>query len=301
MAAMDRQNVNTILAALDLEAGSAAVLTCAIQLATAHSARLILLHVIEAEPLSQAASVLGRSENELRTQLKRQALATIEPLLIESGRTRRTEVQVEFGSPHDIITHMAKERHADVILVGPGKGRSLRERFLGGTADRVIRTAHTSVLVVRKGAEEPYRRAAVAVDFSPQSAAAIKEARRLAPEADLQLVHAADIPLGFQQAMLHAGTPEIEIQKYYSAKIAKARNDLSSFGRAVARADKVATRVLEGEPGPALVRLSKAHRVDLIAMGPHGRGVIRQALLGSATLRALKEATCDILIAIKPH
>ena len=295
------EKVDTIMAAFDLEAGSEAVLTRAIQLARTHAARLVLLHVVEAEPLLQAASASGRRENNLRRQVKRQALATIEPLLIESGRTRRTEVQVEFGSPHDIITHMAKERHADVILVGPGKGRTSRERFLGGTADRVIRTAHASVLVVRKGAEGPYRRVAVAVDFSPQSATAVKEVRKLAREADLQLVHAADIPLGFQQAMLHAGTPQIEIQKYYSARIAKARDDLSSFGRAVVEADKVATRVLEGDPGPALVRFSKAHRVDLLAMGPHGRGVIRQALLGSVTLRALIEVTCDILVAIKPH
>jgi nucleotide-binding universal stress UspA family protein len=165
----------------------------------------------------------------------------------------------------------------------------------------VIRTADTSVLVVRKRAEEPYRRVAVAVDFSPQSATAVKEALKLAREADLQLVHAADIPLGFQQAMLHAGTPQIEIQKYYSARIAKARDDLSSFGRAVVGAEKVVTRVLEGEPGPALVRFSRAHLVDLLAMGPHGRGGIRQTLLGSVTLRVLKEATCDILIAIKPH
>ena len=136
------EKVNTIMAAFDLEAGSEAVLTRAIQLARTHAARLVLLHVVEAEPLLQAAFASGRRENNLRRQVKRQALATIEPLLIESGRTRRTEVQVEFGSPHDIITHMAKERHADVILVGPGKGRTSRERFLGGTADRVIRTAH---------------------------------------------------------------------------------------------------------------------------------------------------------------
>jgi nucleotide-binding universal stress UspA family protein len=300
MAAMDMQNVNTILAALDLEAGSNAVLTRAIQLATAHGARLILLHVIEAEPLSQAASVSGRSENELRHQLKRQALATIEPLLIKNGRTRRTDVQVEFGSPHDIVTHVAKERHADVIVVGPGKGRSIRERFLGSTADRVIRTAHASVLVVRKGVREPYRRVVIAVDFSSQSATAVKEARRLAPEADLQVVHAVDIPLAFQQAMLHGGTPQIEIQKYRSARIAKARGDLSSFGRAIVGANKVITRVLEGRPASVLGRLSRAHRVDLLALGPHGRARVRQVLLGSVTMRVLNAATCDVLIAIKP-
>ncbi len=49
--------MNTIMAAFDLEAGSEAVLTRAIQLATAHAARLVLLHVVETEPLlSQAVS-----------------------------------------------------------------------------------------------------------------------------------------------------------------------------------------------------------------------------------------------------
>ena len=130
----------------------------------------------------------------------------------------------------------------------------------------MIRTSHTSVLVVRKQSGEPYRKVAVAVDFSPQSATAVKEARRLAPEAALQLIHAIEVPLTFQQAMLQAGTAQIEIQKYRSAKVAKARDDLSAFGRANVALDKVAARVLTGEPGLALVRLSRAHRVDLLAM-----------------------------------
>jgi hypothetical protein len=91
----------------------------------------------------------------------------------------------------------------------------------------VIRTAHASVLVVRKRSEESYRRVAVAVDFSPQSATVVREACRLAPEAALQLIHAIDIPLTFQQAMLRAGTPRIEIQEYRSARANKARDDLS--------------------------------------------------------------------------
>ena len=295
------EHVKTIVAALDLQTGSDAVLARALQLATAHAARLVLLHVIEDESLSQAASVSGRSESGLRDQLKRQVLATIKPLLIESGRTRRTEVQVKFGSPHGVITRMAEERHADVIAVGPGKGRSLKERVLGSTTDRVIRTTHASVLVVRKQSEEPYRQVAVAVDFSPRSATVVKEARRLAPEAALQLIHAIDIPLMFQAAMLRAGTPQIEMERYRSARVDKARDDLSAFVCAVVGAEKVTTRVLEGDPGPVLVRLSRARRVDLLALGPHGRGVIRQAVLGSVTLRVLKEAVSDVLVVTKPH
>ena len=137
---------------------------------------------------------------------------------------------------------------------------------------------------------------AVAVDFSPRSATIVKEARRLAPLAALQLIHTIDIPLPFHQAMLRAGTPQIEIQKYRSARADKAHDDLNALVRSVVGASKVTTRVLEGDPGPVLVRFSRTRRVDLLAICPHGRGVVRQALLGSVTLRVLKEAASDVLV-----
>jgi nucleotide-binding universal stress UspA family protein len=291
------ESVNTIVAALDLEAGSDVVLTRAIQLASAHGARLIVVHVIEADPSSEAAELSGRSENELRDDLKRQALATIEPRVVESGRTRRTEVQVAFGSPHAAITRVADERHADVIIIGPGKAGSLKEKVFGSTADRVVRSAAAPVLVVRKDSAEPYREVAIAVDFSPQSATAVKEAYKLVPEAAVQLIHAVHIPLTFEQAMRRTGTSQIEIEQYRLARAKKASDDLSVFVRDVVGVPKVAARVLEGAPGPALVRLSRGHRVDLLALGPHGRGVVRQALLGSVTQRVLREAVCDVLVA----
>jgi len=291
------KNVKTILAALDLAAGSDAVLVRAIQLATAHAARLHVLHVIEAEPLSHVAALSDRSENDLRNELKRHALSMIETLLIENGRTRRTKVNIEFGAPHAIVTHVAGERGADVIVIGPGKGHSLKEKVLGSTADRVIRTAAASILVVRRESAEPYRQVVAAVDFSPQSATAAKEARKLFPEAAMQLVHAVDTPLTLEQAMLRSGTSQIEMQRYRSAKTEKAGLELSTFAHDVFGAGKVVARVVEGEPSSTLVHLSRDHHVDLVAVGTHGRGVVLQALLGSVAQKVLKEAGCDVLIA----
>jgi nucleotide-binding universal stress UspA family protein len=294
--ALNMQSISTILAAIDLESGSNAVLTRALQLASFHAARLIVLHVIEGEPLPQTAAALKLGEGELQEQLKRHALATIEPLIVESGRTRRTETQVEFGAPHDVIARLARDRSADLIVIGPGKGRSLKETILGSTADRVIRTSHVPVPVVRSDSAAPYRHIAVAVDFSPQSEAAAREAQRLAPDAGVQLVHAIDIPLPFQQAMLRAGTPQAEIEIYRGARADRAREELASFARGAGGLDGAATPILEGKAGSALVRLSRGGPVDLLAMGPHGRGVIRQALLGSVTQRVLREAECDVLV-----
>lgn len=61
--------------------------------------------------------------------------------------------------------------------------------------------------------------------------------------------------------------------------------------------DNAATQIREGEPGRTLARLARSRRVDLLVLGPHGRGVVLRALLGSVTQRVLREASCDILVA----
>ncbi|MCD9026953.1 universal stress protein [Luteimonas sp. BDR2-5] len=294
--AVTRGTIETVLAALDLEAGSDAVLARAVQLAGAHAACLVVLHVIEADPVPSTAAHLNVAESELRARLERQALAAIETRLAGGDRPQRTDVLVAFGSPHACIAQVACERHADVVVIGPGKNGTLRDKLLGSTADRVIRTSAAPVLVVRKPSASPYRHLAVAVDGSPQSADAAIEARRLAPDAAMQLVQAVDVPLPFQQAMLRAGMSRADMVRYRAALVDKAREELSAFQREMPGAETARVRVLDGDPGPALVRFSEGPRVDLLAMGSHGRGAVAQALLGSVARRVLAEAACDVLV-----
>lgn len=291
------ERMDTVLAAVDLEAGSDAVLARAARLAGAHSARLVVLHVIDAEPLSHAAAHMKLDAGELREQLERQAIAAIEPLIGESGRTQRTDVRVAFGSIHEVITHVADDLSADVVVIGPGKGRTLKDRILGSTADRVVRTSAAPILVVRKPAGRPYRSVAVAVDGSAQSARAFSEARRLAPDATFRLIHVVDVPLAFNQAMLRAGTSQVEMDRYRAARAGRAREELLAFQRDIPGMSELPVEVLDGEPGPALVRFSARARVDLMALGSHGRGVALQALLGSVARCVLAGAACDVLVA----
>lgn len=291
------EKLTTIIAALDLEAGSDGVLARAIQVAAAHAAQLIVLHVIEAEPVLQMASHLNLGESDLRDRLEQQALAAIEPLVIECRRLRRTDVRVAFGSPHEVIVDVARERDADLIVLGPGKKHTLRDKILGSTADRVIRMSPASILLAKGPSSGPYRHLAIAVDGTTQSARAVMEARRLAPDAEARLVHAIEIPLAFQQAMLRAGTSRIEMERYRSARADNAREELSAFQRDTLGAEVLPIAILDGAPGPALVRFSKNSGTDLLALGTHGRGAAMQALLGSVARRVLAEATCDVLVA----
>lgn len=294
------EKMNMVLAALDLDAGCDIVLSRAAQLASAREASLVVLHVIDAEQLPDAAAHTNLGEDDLRERLRRQAIAAIDPLIIESEHARRTHARVEFGRPHEVITRIAREQNADIVVVGPGKGLTLKDKVLGSTADRVIRTAPTPVLVVRTASQRPYRKVAVALDGSPQSASAFSAARKLAPDAAFRLVHAVDIPLPFQQALLRAGTSQGEIARYRAARADAARKEISTFQRDYPETSKLPVELLDGEPGPALVRFSKGRHADLMALGTHGRGAAMQALLGSVARRVLGEAACDVLVVNGP-
>jgi nucleotide-binding universal stress UspA family protein len=285
-----------ILAALDLEVRSNAVTARAGQLAATHATQLVLLHVIEREMLSYVAGVSGRSEAKLQDELRQPTLTRLGSVLSEIGRSPRIASRVEFGSPHEVITRVAREISADLIMIGRGKKQSLKEMVLGSTADRVIRTSPAPVLLVRRQSVKPYMQLVVAVDFSPQSAAAAREARKLAPEGRITLIHVDDIPPSFEQLMLRAGTSQTAIEEYRSARISKASQDLTGFAREVMGSGKTHMRILQGVPGIVFARLSRRSCVELLALGPHGRNIVLQALLGSVTQRVLRKAECDVLV-----
>lgn len=289
-----------ILAALDLEGDSEAVLMRARQLAEAHAAKLVLLHAIEAGSLGQAAAASGCGEDSLREALERQAREAIAALLDGATGPDSAEVRVEFGPAHAAITNVAEQLGAALVVLGPGaRARALRGRVIGSTVDRVARIIQAHLLVVRTRPEHPYRKVTVAVDFSARSGAALRAARAMAPAASLRLVHAVHVPDTFQQAMLRAGATHADIASFRARMADKARADLAALAAGITGAGRVATRVLANEPGAALVRLSKGRGVDLLAMGADGRGAVRQALLGSVTRRLLAEAGCDVLVAVR--
>lgn len=286
-----------ILAALDLQSDSEAVLMRALQLAEAHSARLVLLHAIEAGALEGAGEVSGQGEAALREAFMRQARDSVDGLLAGVADQARIEVRVEVGPAHAAINAAAGALGAGLVVLGPGsRARALRGRVIGSTVDRVARTVNAPLLVVRTRPEFPYRHVTAAVDFSPRSDAAVRAARALAPAASLRLVHAVHVPDTFQQAMLRAGASHADILSFRDRMADKARDDLAVLATGIG--GKVATRVLKNDPVTALARVSRSRRVDLLAMGADGRGAVRQALLGSVTRRLLAEAGCDVLVAV---
>jgi len=58
----------------------------------------------------------------------------------------------------------------------------------------------------------------------------------------------------------------------------------------------VATEVLQGPPGEAILRVAEAHQADLIVMGTRGRGDLTSLLLGSVSHRVAAHSHIPVMI-----
>jgi nucleotide-binding universal stress UspA family protein len=62
----------------------------------------------------------------------------------------------------------------------------------------------------------------------------------------------------------------------------------------------VESLVCEGEPPDVVVDIAREKKVDLIAMGTHGRKGIKRLIMGSVTSKVIVNAPCDVMVVKKP-
>ena len=127
----------------------------------------------------------------------------------------------------------------------------------------------------------------VATDFSDASEVALAYGRALARTfgASLHLLHVMENPF-FRPVPTDP----------YLLKAAAAKH----LGERLTHDDRAslhAIGALETSDNPAeeIVTYAKAHDIDLIVMGTHGRGAMAQLLVGSVAERVVRTASCPVL------
>ena len=154
-----------ILVAIDMSEMSEAVFKQALSLAKNEQTKLMLLHVLSAEeessPLpipSNLGDIYPAAGNDLtietwRKQWEEFQHQGLEKLQLYAERASNIGVNVEYqqitGSPSRTICKVAKNFHADLIVIGH-RGRSgLGEMVLGSVSNYVLHHASCSVLLVQ--------------------------------------------------------------------------------------------------------------------------------------------------------
>jgi nucleotide-binding universal stress UspA family protein len=146
------KNIKKILYATDYSKASARALDEAVNLAKQNKAELWVVHVIEALATYVSGEDFGGAELYMRLEetARRDAQASMEKLM---QRLKRLGVKAKSlllkGSPHEQIVKAAKNRKADMIVVGTHGRTGLSKLLMGSVASRVVSTARCPVVTVR--------------------------------------------------------------------------------------------------------------------------------------------------------
>lgn len=286
-----------ILAATDLSSSSQEAVDRGFLLAAASGARYTVLYALGLDALMPMRSLLGERAAAVSDKIVEEARAGLQQSVSDASRTHGVvpELRVEDGLPGVAIPAYAQAAPADLVVVGAHGSGFLQRMLMGSTASTLLRKSKCPVLVVKQEPRGPYRRALIPVDFSHGSLLAVRLTRQVAPQADLILLHAFEVP--FEGKMQYAGVGEGLVMQYRTEARQRAVMQLHELAAAAGLAEEDYTGiVVHGDATREVILHEERDRCDLIVMGKHGTHVTEELLLGSVTKRVLAESLGDVLV-----
>jgi nucleotide-binding universal stress UspA family protein len=217
------------------------------------------------------------------------------PLRLARQRARTTDASIDswplsiaYGSPASTIVDTADFCRRRLIVMGLHV-HSRMDRLLGReTVLEVIHRADRPVLAVDSNRRTIPRRALVAIDFSPSSLAAAREALRIIGETGLvylaHVVPRLNVPFDAQSEAA-----------YEPALVGR----LSELKASLPISANVSTKivVLRGDPGRELLAFAEQEGIELIATGSHGFSAFRGQVVGKVPTTFVRAARCSVLVA----
>ena len=204
---------------------------------------------------------------------------------------------IDEGTPYYAFLVHAEKWSADLIVVGSHGATAAAGTVLGSFAGKVIRHAHSPVLIARplKGSG----RIVAGTDFSDLALTSLKaaasEARRSG--AELTVVHSVDVlwPPAVQATNAVDGAPEASIEKALSEMESAGKETLDE---AIRKLDfpNTSSRVTVGPAASELIEVATQLGADLLVVGTLGRTGLRRALLGSVAEAVATGAPCSVLV-----
>lgn len=288
------KRVRSITAATDFSRHAARAVQRAAHLASRHSARLELLHVVDASPLAQASAMLsskrgGKADCIAHAREKMgsavEAVRHVEPGTLK-GRVQIGDVREEI---------LRATTTADLLVLGARGQHPVRDALLGSTAERLLQTVNRPMLVVKTAPRRTYRNVVVPIDFSADSVAALEAAMQVAPEASFTFVHAYDVE--FEGLLWRGSVPQSTIEGFrrnaQSTALARLHAIAHERGLPESRFGKV---VIRGYAPRVILDAARRKGADLIAIGKQGRSLLGRLFIGSVTRHVLNESSCDVLV-----
>ncbi|MGW8192941.1 MAG: universal stress protein [Desulforhopalus sp.] len=137
--------ITEIVAPVDLEENTEKVVDYAVTMSEKLSANLTILHVVEllrpvGEMVMGSTTVAEYNKNRLT-----HAQELLDKILADRPGCK---VEVVIGEIVDEIIAYAKNKKADLIIIGTHGSKGLEKLLLGSVAERVVKNAHCPTLVM---------------------------------------------------------------------------------------------------------------------------------------------------------
>lgn len=213
-----------------------------------------------------------------------------------------TDIRV--GKPYEEIIASATATGASLVVVGPHSDRPRPRKFLGTTAERVVRTSPVPILVATNPGGRP-RRILVPIDDSSNTPVLLAWTRDLATmfDADVTLLHVwSNAVYSHVASMSYAvAKREDDARRELERELHDAAAQwLEALARTGIQRERVTAKVTHGKAGDATLDAAAEMSADLIVLGRRGSGLIVPALLGSTVGTVLHGATCPVLVVVGP-
>jgi nucleotide-binding universal stress UspA family protein len=267
------------------------------RLGQALNARVEFLHVLEVPELlgtrfdRRQIEAMNATRAEELQAVMRAHLSHRHPDLQANGRPVADQLEVVPGTPQRTLLEQARERRADLIVLGDSGKR--KQLDFGGVARAVLAKGELPVLLQTRR-PTAVRDILVPTDLSGASLAALRQAIDLATQlgARVHVLHC--VPLRAAAAVIaldtfHAQPPE-ELHAATDAARDACEEELAELDWRDVEHD---LEVVEGSASECI--LAAQGQVDLIAMGTHGHTGLAAALLGGVAYHVMRQAHTPVL------
>lgn len=289
VAVRSRIQVKNIVFATDFSHAAATALPFATEIAQRFGAKLFAVHAKTPENYALPTSELWPAAN---AEVERLA-SELQVTLHEQFPSVESQVLLAEGGVWGVIEAVARQKEADLIVLGTNGRRGIGKFILGSVAEEILRQAECPVLTV--GPHSPFeaphdakfRKIVYATDFGDGSPAAAAYAVALAEEhqAHLTLLHVIEHPKSRKLVRPH----ELEAAALESLRAFVSRDaELWCEPRAVVR---------EGVPAEKILEVAEKEQADLIVLGTRNTKSIMLATHFPKTVahHVISHATCPVL------
>ena len=288
--------LQNVLALTDFSEYADRALARAAHLAAQRGAALEVLHVVSEQALDALRNFTPTAAADVAPALMNAAQQALQTACAELARASGVRASPRLRKGRILDEIVAVARDADLVVVGERGANPVRDALLGTTAERLLGRSSCPTLVVRRPANQDYRQVVVAADGSPEISMLLEAAAIVAPQAEVHVVHAADIPLDRRVRL--SVVSEGDAQGY---RLQEGGRALSVIQQAIAERpagsrQHIVPVVGYGNAVQVLLDHEQAINAELMIIGKHSPPGIADFLLGSVARHVVADAGCDVLV-----